>query len=299
MSNDSALQTGKIVLYSAMNRSRIRAREVDTASEKRKGITMIHTILQSKVLLCLMTATGLLGILCQIIGNRCYKQLIRESSDVQTEKGEFMKRMRYRYQIDSRCCANKVNIPVFVQKMVMDYKYKKLTLHQWKRQAAGWYLCCAAIAGASVWYYQIQKNQSQLMWMVRGIGVLTILTILAVLWCDSRYKESRLMIQMEDYLCHSGITTDYSEMHMEEWKEENNGLSADSRKKKEQKNESRAERDKRQLQESLLRIKEEEKETAASAEKDWNREHNREILRQMDVREQERIIREVLAEFLA
>ena len=54
--------------------------------KKRKGITMIHTILQSKVLLYLMTATGLLGLLCQIIGNRCYRQFIREAADAQPER---------------------------------------------------------------------------------------------------------------------------------------------------------------------------------------------------------------------
>ena len=62
---------------------------------------------------------------------------------------------------------------------------------------------------------------------------------------------------------------------------------------------SKAQREKRQLQDSLVRIKSGEKETAADVEKDWNKERNREILKQMDAKEQERIIREVLAEFLA
>ena len=53
--------------------------------KKRKGITMLHILLQSKVLLYLMTATGLLGLLCQIIGNRCYRQFIREAADALVE----------------------------------------------------------------------------------------------------------------------------------------------------------------------------------------------------------------------
>ena len=152
--------------------------------KKRKGITMIHTILQSKVLLYLMTATGLLGLLCQIIGNRCYRQFIREAADAQPEKGEFIKRMRYRYQIDSRCCGGTINLPVFVQKMLMDYKYKRLTLHQWKRQALGWYLGTAAIAAAGIRYYQLQHNQGNLLMMQRGIAAITVLTLLMVLWCE-------------------------------------------------------------------------------------------------------------------
>ena len=261
---------------------------------------MIHTMLQTKVLLYLMTATGLLGILCQIIGNRCYRQLFKEMTDTQPEKGEFLKRIRYRYQITVRCCGGNVNIPVFVQKILMDYRYRKLTLHQWKRQAAGWYLGSAAIAAAGIWYYQIQQNQGNLMMMLRGIGAITVLNILAALWCDSRYKEQRLMVQMQDYLIHSGIITDSAETVKEEWKDEDREISdSDLRRKKISPVNTRAQKEKRQLQESLARIKNGERETAAESEKDWAKEHNREILKQMDAKEQERIIREVLAEFLA
>ena len=262
---------------------------------------MIHTMLQTNALLYLMTATGLLGILCQIIANRCYRQLILESADNQPEKGEFMKRMRYRFQIDSRCCGGNVNIPVFVQKMLMEYRYRKLTLHQWRRLAAGWYLGCAAIAALGSWYYQTQHNQQNLMMLLRAAGMITVLTILAVLWCDSRYKENRIMVQMQDYLSHSGIAADLGDVTLEDWKEADvreTGVS-ESRRRKEERGTSKAEKEKRQLQESFSRMRTGEKETAAGSEKDWNRERNREILKQMDAREQERIIREVLSEFLA
>lgn len=262
---------------------------------------MLHILLQSKVLLSLMTATGLLGILCQIISNRCCRQLIREAADTQPEKGEFMKRMRYRYQIDSRCCQGNVNIPVFVQRMLLDYRYRKLTLHQWRRMAAGWYLGSIAIVALGCWYNQAQHNQADLMLMLRMAAAVTVVTALTVLWCDSRYKESRLTVQMQDYLCHSGISADISNTGLDEWKEEGTqaAMLAETGKKKVAKGDSRAERDKRQLQESLARMKSGERETAAGSEKDWGRERNREILKQMDAKEQERIIREVLAEFLA
>ncbi len=260
---------------------------------------MIHTILQSKVLLYLMTATGLLGLLCQIIGNRCYRQFIREASDAQPEKGEFMKRMRYRFQIASRCCKGNVNLPVFVQKMLLDYKYKKLTLHQWRRQALGWYLGTMAIAAAGIRYYQLQHNQENLTMMIQGMAAVTVASAVMVFWCDSRYKEKRLLIQMQDYLSHSGIATDVGEESVEEWKEVQDMGIGTGKRRQEKAYDSKAQREKRQLQDSLVRIKSGEKETAADVEKDWNKERNREILKQMDAKEQERIIREVLAEFLA
>ena len=135
--------------------------------------------------------------------------------------------------------------------------------------------------------------------MQRGIAAITVLTLLMVLWCDSRYKEKRLLIQMQDYLSHSGIAADTGDAALEEWKEAQETTSNAGRQKQEVNYESRAQREKRQLQDSLSRIKGGEKETAASEEKDWSKERNREILKQMDAKEQERIIREVLAEFLA
>ena len=59
--------------------------------------------------------------------------------------------------------------------------------------------------------------------------------------------------------------------------------------------ESRAQREKRELKENMSRIKEGLSESAASQEK----ERNAEILKQMDTKEQERVIREVLKEFLS
>lgn len=167
--------------------------------------------------------------------------------------------------------------------------------------AAGWYLGSMAIAALGCWYNQAQHNQADLMLMLRMAAAVTVVTALTVLWCDSRYKESRLTVQMQDYLCHSGISADISNTGLDEWKEEGTqaAMLAETGKKKVAKGDSRAERDKRQLQESLARMKSGERETAAGTEKDWGRERNREILKQMDAKEQERIIREVLAEFLA
>lgn len=61
--------------------------------------------------------------------------------------------------------------------------------------------------------------------------------------------------------------------------------------------ESKAQRDKRELKENLSRIKEGVSESAAEREREKQR--NTEILKQMEPAEQERIIREVLKEFLS
>ena len=59
--------------------------------------------------------------------------------------------------------------------------------------------------------------------------------------------------------------------------------------------ESKAAKEKRELKENLARVKASMKETAADREK----ERGADLLRQMDPGEQERILREVLKEFLS
>ena len=299
MTNDFTLQTGKIDLYSAINRSRIRARGEEPASEKKKGDHYDTYYFTVKSVTLFDDSNWFAWITLPDNWKQMLSSVYSGGGRCTAGKGEFIKRMRYRYQIDSRCCGGTMNLPVFAQKMLMDYKYKRLTLHQWKRQALGWYLGTAAIAAAGIRYYQLQHNQGNLLVMQRGIAAITVLTLLMVLWCDSRYKEKRLLIQMQDYLSHSGIAADTGDAALEEWKEAQETTSNAGRQKQEVNYESRAQREKRQLQDSLSRIKGGEKETAASEEKDWSKERNREILKQMDAKEQERIIREVLAEFLA
>lgn len=61
--------------------------------------------------------------------------------------------------------------------------------------------------------------------------------------------------------------------------------------------ETKAQREKRELVENLARLKEGLAETAA-AEREGSRNRDMEILQQMNPEEQERVIREVLKEFL-
>lgn len=82
-------------------------------------------------------------------------------------------------------------------------------------------------------------------------------------------------------------------------KERTSFKAAEPQKKKSKIIETKAQRDKRELKANLAKIKEGIAETAAAErQKERSREQNTEILRQMDPTEQERVIREVLKEFL-
>lgn len=288
----------------------------------------MRTIIEQNLLLYAMAAVGMLGILSQIFLNRCYKLLIREASDTQMEKKEFMKKLRFRFRTDRKRSGDKMNMGVFLQRNLMDYRYHKLSLHQWKRLSVGLFLVSLCLGAAGVVFSMrtgIAKVHIQHLYEMAAL--VTGTTLAAALWLDARYKKSYLMTVLEDYFCHFGVALDYTDVDFEaavseeqsECAAKNETVSgkpsvtvaantAEKPRKKapaivgiRRKNavpaETKAQREKRELQENLARINAGERESAAELEQ--TRERNREILRQMDSQEQERIIRDVLAEFLA
>lgn len=263
---------------------------------------MIHTIIESNVLLYVMAAMGALSVLGQLMLNGCYRKLIREIANTQAEKGEFMKKLRYRYQNDRKRSGGNVNIPVFVKQTLMNYRYRKLTFHQWKRGIAGLFAGSLLIgaAGIGAAWGNVQLETS-IRFLIQEMAAMTGIMAVVVLWTDLGYKSGRLQTNLEDYLCHSGIGTNLEEVVLEEStvKEKKVPAVVGIRKKAEKRAESKAQKEKRELQENLVRMKDAAREVAADDEVSRKKERNREILRQMDAAEQERIIRDVLAEFLA
>lgn len=262
---------------------------------------MIRTIIESNALLYACAAVGLLGILCQFLISRRYTKLIREASDTRLEKKDFMKQLRMNYRTERKCSNESVNIPLFVRRQLLDYRFWRLNFHQWKRLAAGFFIVSLMAAAAGL-IFCFRGNFSDtymqnILWTAAGV---TAGTALAGLWTDLSYKSLYLEARLEDYLFHSGAALDRPETEAEnavvsDKQKKRMPVMIGTRKKAEVRAETNAQREKRELKKSLARIKDGMRESAADAE----RERNRELLRQMDTKEQERIIRDVLAEFLA
>lgn len=283
----------------------------------------MRTIIEQNWLLYIMAAAGMLGILSQMFLNRCYKLLIREASDTQVEKKEFMKKLKMKFRTDRKRSGDHMNMNVFLQRNLMDYRYHRLNLHQWTRLGVGLFLISLCIGVAGVTYgMQLKLAQIHIRHICEMAAAITVATMAMSLWLDMGYKKTYLMTILEDYFCHSGMSMNYTSVNLEEEnlvetervEEKNVSVVTDLmqtpakarrkapaivgiRKKNGQGQETKAQREKRELQENLTRIGAGVRETAADLEK--TKERNREILRQMDVQEQERIIRDVLAEFLA
>ncbi len=261
----------------------------------------MRTIIEQNVLLYVMAAAGMLGIISQILLNRCYRLLIREASDVQGEKKEFMKKLKQRYRTDRKRSKENMNIQVFLKRSLMDYRYRRLSLRQWRRLGSGLFLVSLAAGAAGIFYCgRAQLETVHIQNILQTAAGVTVVTAAVSLWLDVRYKASYLQTQLADYFYHSGEALEYREVELgEEEKEKRKTPSIIGIRRKADAGitETRAQKEKRELQENLARMNSGAKESAADIER--TKERNREILRQMDSAEQERIIRDVLAEFLA
>lgn len=285
----------------------------------------MRTIIEQNWLLYVMAAAGMLGILSQMILNRCYRLLVREASDPQLEKKEFMKKIKMRFRTDRKRSGSNMNMNIFLQRNLMDYRYHRFSLHQWKRMGIGLFLVslCLGAVGA-VYGAQTGIAQIHIRRIFEMAAAVTFVTAAMSLWLDTGYKKAYLMTVLEDYFCHSGAAADYTPVNFEEVENKDNaegqdvsGMNSDSvtakirkkapsivgirRKNSTVVSETKAQREKRELQENLTRINAGKRESAAADNSDQEREkaRNKELLRQLDTKEQEKIIREVLAEFLA
>lgn len=268
---------------------------------------MLATIVQTNALIYAAATVGLLGMICQMLLSRRYGVLIREVSNAGTEKKDFMKQVQFRFRTNRKRSAETINISVFVKRMLMDYKFFHLHFQQWKRLAVSLTGAGVLALGAGILYgYRAELPNAQVQNMIWTLAGIAGTGLLVYFLSNTSYKAEYLQVKLEDYLCHSGVAVEYQEVEVEEaavaqetGAEKNIKAPAiiGLHRKKEPLTETKAQREKRELKTNLAKMKEGMRETAAVSQQE--RERNREILRQMDSREQERIIRDVLAEFLA
>lgn len=283
---------------------------------------MVQFIAEQNVLFYAMAAVGILGAVSQVILYTFYMRLLRDMENTGTPKGKFMKQLRQKFGGYQRMNEGMSNVTVFVEKSLMEYRRLGMNLHQWRRLGAAAFLVCAVIGiggyyGAGVYGFAEGMRRNYLLataasgLLMAGIYGLT----------DIGYKRKYLQTGLENLLCNTGVPRNYHVEDAQAFRPQAEAVREPvlaagapavetaekvtavrtarglSKKKKVKAAETRAQKDKRELKENLSRLKEGISETAAASGPDQER--SAEILKQMDPGEQERIIREVLKEFLS
>lgn len=275
---------------------------------------MLQFIMDHNVLLYVLAAACVVGAASQIILRQIYDRLIRDTENTGQPSGRFLQQLRQRFQYCTHLNEKVGDVQALIRRSLLDYRFWGMSLHQWKRmgmQCLVISLLCAAIGCAN--YMQSGRELltgSTYFWM----GLLAVaLTAAAYGISDTAYRREALEIGLTDYLQNSGAVRDYSESEPETdgYEPEYGAMDsvtpihavAESRKAKRRARaetaaaETRAQREKRELKENLSRVKAGMQETAAGQERE--RSGSSELLRQLDPKDQERIVREVLQKFLS
>lgn len=263
---------------------------------------MLQFIMERNVLLYVLAAACIVGVASQMILKQIYDRLIRDTKNTGEPDGRFLQQLRQRFQYCSHLNEKVGDVQALIQKGLMEYRFWGMSLHRWKRIGAGC-LAVSLLCAFGGTMYLVQNggavvNGNLYFWM----GALAAaLTAAAYGVSDTGYRQECLTVRLTDYLENSGAVRDYSET-AEELQPSVTPIvpvEAGRKAKKRAQKESvaaaaRAQKEKSDLKENLSRIKAGMQETAAERD----RERNAELLRQMDPKEQERILREVLQEIL-
>lgn len=276
---------------------------------------MLQAMMQQNVLLYGIGILCILGVVSQVWLWGIYGRMTKDMENERTAKGKFIKQIRQKYGLLKRMGDGNVNTQAFIERSLHQYRAFGRNLHQWRKTGA-YALALCLIAGGAGYYFsgtmRLAANvRTNYLWAMAGA---VVITAVAYGLTDIRYKRTYLATGLLDMLengstgqvsvqkVKTSIGKDNDETKKAEQKEvipaEAVAATAEKfsiRKGKKTQKENKAQQDKKELKENLSRIKASIGETAASVEKD----RNAEILKNMDPEEQERIIREVLKEFLS
>ena len=266
---------------------------------------MVQFIMERNLLLYLLAAACVAAVASQMILKQIYDRLIRDTRNTGEPDGKFLQQLRQRFQYCRHLNEKVGDVQALIRKNLMEYRFWGMGLHRWKRMGVELFavsLLCS-FAG-SVYFVRgggAVVNGNSYFWM----GLLSAALVgTAYAIADTGYRRTFLEVQLADYLENSGAVRDYSEDAAQTFAAEEPApiVSVESRRKSKRKaakeiavTQTRAQKEKNDLKENLARMKAGMQETAAATE----RERNAEILRHMDPAEQERILREVLKEFLS
>ena len=271
---------------------------------------MLQFIMEQNLLLYVCAVACALGVVSQFLLRHLYLRLISETQNTADARGKFLRQFTQRFKNCIHLNEKVNDITSFTERNIMDYQFLKMNLHQWHRMGMEALAICLLCCGAGLWLLYRNGADISLQTSYSQAAIWTALLIgLAYGMTDNRYHRQSLEVRLVDYLQNSGAVRDYSEVEFPErmpegvkeaaaGSEQASAPGAGRKRLRMDSAETRAQKDKRELKEAILRTKAGAQETAATQEKGSEKERSRELLRQMDPKEKEQILRDVLLEIL-
>lgn len=283
---------------------------------------MLQFIMDQNLLLYICGAACAAGVVSQFLLRYLYKRLTGEIQDTGGPKGAFIRQMQQRFQNCVHLNEKIADISAFADRSMMDYRFLRMNLHQWSRLAGEALAVCLLCCGAGLWVLYRSGGDISLQTSYSLAGIMSLLLIGAAYgMADNRYRHMSLKVRLMDYLQNSGALKDYREVEfpasMEEERneaevqtaaaQETGAVSISRKRHPAGGGETRAQKEKRELKDALSKARSGLAQAAAAQEGtagqagsgDSSRELKKSILQQMDPKEKEQLLKEVLMEFLA
>ena len=284
---------------------------------------MLQTVMQQNLLFYGIGILCFFGVISQIWLWGIYSRMIKDMENERAAKGKFIRQIRQRYGLLKRMGDGSVNTWAFIERSLYQYRHLGRTLHQWRRTGAV-ALVLSLILGLVGYYYagNLRMGAALRQNYLWAMGIAAAVMGLLYGLTDVRYRRSYLETGLLDMLENSGNTAAVEERQTirfpgkrsaspfrgeqtGEWQPgasfaplETAAAAADKLPfRKNKKAAVKMQQEKKDLKADLSRIRASVGEAAAGAEAE--KERKAEILKNMDPAEQERIIREVLKEFLS
>lgn len=158
-------------------------------------------LLENNVLVYTMTALGVIGVLTTLMCSFLYKRLIKASSDMGNSEHKLMKSMCLRFETCYKLKIGVHNVDSFVDKYVYRHKFCGILLYTWERlcgQAIALSLSITIIFAFLGHYYNCGKDMI-IYTLGLGISVSTLLIAIQVMF-DMNKKKNILAANIKDYL---------------------------------------------------------------------------------------------------
>lgn len=159
------------------------------------------TYLEQGYVLYAMGIICVIGMIGKMIANHVYKSLIKQSDNLVTAKDKTLKQLRSRYETTCRVKDGVKNVPIFVEKVISDYKAMGMRLRRLSNSALHLGLFCFFVGICAGFYGFLESADSKLVLIQISAGTI------AAVWMaffdsitDTAAKKERLRIHLCDYL---------------------------------------------------------------------------------------------------
>lgn len=162
---------------------------------------MITYLYQKNILIYAMIGIGVVGLLADLICSVVYQRLMKASLEMGTSENKLLKLMRLRFETCYQLKLGVNNVDSFVDRYVNRHKFCGILLCTWERICGQMIALCMTIAivGSFAAYYFQCGQQSFLYTLGMGIIIVTMLIAAQIIF-DISKKKQFLYINIKEYL---------------------------------------------------------------------------------------------------